>query len=159
MNVKEISGSFIIVFVLVLLGLSQSCVAQNQNQFHVLEADILNVSYSINDYQTDSFDCSNMAAQMTDELDLLGYNAEMVLVESKVSGTGNWHVFVVVDRQVIIEPTFKCITFSEGEYGMFGNIDWYIQTWKVLAVFTSSEEAINTRVSGVRGGYSEYYYI
>ena len=108
--------------------------------FQQLEEDVNAVSYSIGEYVNDRFDCSNMAGLMVDELDTKGYNAEMVLVHSKLDKNCR-HTFVIVDREVIIEPTRKLITFAEGRYGNYNSIDWYVATWNIIGVYTDKEAA------------------
>lgn len=139
MKVKNNIG--MLLWLLCLLFLIDDVVSAESNiDFTHLQEDIANVSYQTYEYQTDIFDCSNMAGLMVTELDKLDYNAELVIVKSKVS-KNCYHTFVIIDREVIIEPTFKLITFSEGKYGDFGSIEWYIQTWNVIGVYSSIEDA------------------
>ena len=117
-------------------------VGTSNSTFLKLQKDIEEVPYETFEYVTDVFDCSNMAGMLTDHLDDAGYDAELVIVHSKVDRTC-YHTFVIVDRKVIIEPTYKLITFSEMEYGDYNtdSIDWYMETWDIVGIYTNKEDA------------------
>ena len=122
---------------------------QDNEAYKQLVRDAESASYHKNDYKTDRFDCSNMAGVLVDHLDSLGYNAEIIVVQAKqehldkynMIGRPGYHAFVIVDRQAIIESTYKLVTFTEGKYGKHGSIDWYIGAWNVIEVHTSMERA------------------
>ena len=128
-----------------------SAVTSN-SAFLKLQKDIEEVPYETFEYATDVFDCSNMAGMLTDHLDDSGYNAELVIVHSKVDRKC-YHTFVIVDRKVIIEPTHKLITFSEMEYGDYNtdSIDWYMETWDIVGIYTNKEDAAKNSRSTTNG--------
>ena len=126
-----------------------------------LELDVNNVSYFVTDYEIGRFDCSNMAAQMVEELNAKGYDAEIVVVCTKQSYLDKWnmvgerdyHAFVIIDRQAIVEPTLKLITFTEGKYGNYKTIDWYLEAWEVIGVYSDRDDAIKRS----KWGYLEWH--
>lgn len=103
-------------------------------------------------YKMGVFDCSNMAAIMVEHLDAKGYNAEIVVVKRKKGRIH--HAFVIVDREAIIEPTHKLITFTEGKYGDKGSTLWYRKTWEVVGVYGDKEDAAKQSRWGVWEWYS-----
>ena len=152
MNTKRaiLTWSFVAFAVLFLTANALAGDSGNFTPRQQLELNLDQVPFSVSEYRKDTFDCSNMAALIVEELDAKGYNAEIVVVRVKQSYLDRWniegkrgyHVFVIVDRQVIIEPTFKVITFAEGEYGDFNTLDWYIETWDIIGVYADSSDAI-----------------
>ena len=149
MNIKRVilSCSFVAFAVLFLTANAFACDSGNSGNSgnftprQQLELDLDKVPFFVSEYRKGVFDCSNMAALIVQELDAKEYNAEIVVVHSKVDRKC-YHSFVIVDRQVIIEPTFKLITFTEGVYGNFGSLDWYIETWDIIGVYADSSDAI-----------------
>lgn len=113
-----------------------------------LVKDVTDAPYFKWEYKANIFDCSNMAGVLVTHLDSLGYNAEIVVVRTRQSyldaanipGVGDYHTFVIVDRQAIVESTFKLVTFTEDKYGDHLTIDWYIEAYEIIGVYDSVED-------------------
>lgn len=72
-----------------------------------LQIDVWQAPYSIRDYEEDEFDCSNMAALLTDNLDQKGWNATIRAGYGKKYG----HAWVEVNGKCV-ESTAKLLWFS-----------------------------------------------
>lgn len=107
-----------------------------------LERDIEEAPYQTWEYKRDSFDCSNMAGVMVEHLDSRGWNAEIIVGDSKTSPSGCIHAFIIVNRRVTVAPTLKIITYAEGRENNLREFDFFINTWDIIGVYQDREDAI-----------------
>ena len=107
-----------------------------------LESDIEQAPYQTREYRQDRFDCSNMVGVLVEHLDSRGWNADIVVVDSKKSLTGCIHTFIIVDRRVIVSVMSKKITYAEGRGNNTRDLDFFINTWDIMYLYFSREDAI-----------------
>lgn len=154
-KIVDICILVLFLFATLLIGITRG--EEKLTPFEQLKKDVESAPYKKTDYVRDVNDCSNMAATMVEHLDAKGYNAEIVVVQTRQSYCDKWnligrrgyHAFVIVDRQAIVEATYKLITFSEGKYEDSGSIDWYIEAWDIIGVYANRENAIKQSRWGV----------
>ena len=72
-----------------------------------LQIDVWKAPYSTWDYEESKFDCSNMAALLTDDLDQKGWNATIRVGYGKKHG----HAWINVNGKCV-EPTSKLLWFD-----------------------------------------------
>lgn len=116
-----------------------------------LENDIEEAPYQTYELKQDRFDCSNTAGMLVDHLNSRGWDAAIVVGDSKKSSRCV-HAFVIVDRRIIVEPTLKVITYAEGKKDNMKDLNFYVNTWDIIGFYYSKEDAIKRS----RWSYNEW---